>query len=212
MKKIIYYFWTFIIGSFLGYIVEIIWCFLKTKHYQNRKGLLHCPIIPIYGIASFLIALSINLLNISQKFQIFLLGFLISSCVEYISSVIQEKAFGTISWDYSNYPLNLNGRINLIYSILFGLITIIWYDVCYLPLTNIFPSFNSDYLIVITILVFIYVLYDVIISIIASYRANERRQNISRNSKFFKYIDKKYNDSVMNKIFPSASIVNRSNS
>ncbi|MFR1475096.1 MAG: putative ABC transporter permease [Hydrogeniiclostridium mannosilyticum] len=36
--------------------------------------------------------------------------------MEYIFSWAQEKLFGTISWEYSNEALNINGRTSIWYA------------------------------------------------------------------------------------------------
>ena len=43
-----------------------------------------------------------------------------SAILEYATSVLMERAFHARWWDYSNLPLNLNGRICLPASLLFG--------------------------------------------------------------------------------------------
>ena len=57
---------------------------------------------------------------------------IVGSVVEYICSWGQELVFGSRSWDYSQMPFNLNGRICLMYSILWGVLGILW-------IKNIYP-------------------------------------------------------------------------
>ena len=47
-------------------------------------------------------------------------------CIEYLCSFFQEMLFGSTSWDYSNIPFNLNGRICLLYSVFWGILGILW--------------------------------------------------------------------------------------
>ena len=55
---------------------------------------------------------------------------LICSTLEYITSVLLEIAFNTRWWDYSNDFLNLNGRICIETTVLFGILgTLIIYVV-----------------------------------------------------------------------------------
>jgi uncharacterized membrane protein len=50
---------------------------------------------------------------------------LICSVVEYVANFVMEKAFGTVSWDYSDKALNLHGRICLQYSCCWGLLAML---------------------------------------------------------------------------------------
>ena len=40
--------------------------------------------------------------------------------LEYVASFVMEKLFGSVFWDYSEKPLNLQGRICLQYSLYWG--------------------------------------------------------------------------------------------
>ena len=53
-----------------------------------------------------------------------LIGFIIGSLTEYIISYLGEIFFNVVWWDYSNMPVNLNGRICVFYSIFWGLLAI----------------------------------------------------------------------------------------
>lgn len=66
--------------------------------------------------------MSFEVLPLWQIFLIFALG---SAVLEYTTSWIMEKFFHARWWDYSNLPLNLNGRICLPASILFGVMGIL---------------------------------------------------------------------------------------
>ncbi|MBQ9833992.1 MAG: putative ABC transporter permease [Bacilli bacterium] len=202
MKILLCYFWIFILGNFLGFIIETVWCFIKNGRLESRKGLIYEPFIPIYGVTGVLIVLVIHLLKISQIYEIFMVGVLISTIIEYISSFLQEKIFATKSWDYTKFPINLNGRVNLIYSILFGLVTTMAYKLFLLPFITFFAKIKVKlFLIVISVGELIFLLYDIIISFIAVYRMKERRNNITRNNKFWTYIDNKYNDNYLKKVY-----------
>lgn len=204
MNLFYFYFYIYVITSVLGCIVETIWCLLKYKKYENRTGLIYEPIIPVYGISGIFIVLIIRLLNLTEHYEIFIIGVLISSIVEFMSSYIQEKVFATKSWDYKDFPLNLNGRINLIYCILFGLITVILYYDVLVPLINFLLGieFTKSIFFLFNIII-VFNISDTIISSVAVYRMKERRKNIERNSKFWKFIDKKYNDKFLSKVYPN---------
>lgn len=207
MNKILFYFWIYVLTSFLGFIFESIWCFIRHGKIESRKGLIYELSIPIYGIAGVLIILFINKFNLIKWNYVFLLGFIISSVVEFLASLLQEVIFETKSWDYSKIPLNIGGRINLVYSIMFGLVTLISYEAVIVPYLNLFNKININTLfITISILLFLFIIYDIFISVIAVYRMKERRKNIKRNNKFWNHIDNKYTDEYLNKVY--ANMVN----
>ena len=40
----------FMIGSIIGYIVEMIVAFVQNGHFESRQGLIYGPFTPAYGI------------------------------------------------------------------------------------------------------------------------------------------------------------------
>ena len=210
MQKFISYFWLFLIGSFIGFIIETLWCLLIHHKIEWRKSLIYEPLIPIYGLASIFIIIVGKLFQLKKDWQIFISGFFISTVIEYLASFFQEKIFGTISWDYRNLPLNISGRVNFIYSFLFGLTTLIFYNKFLLPVAHFFFSLSlTKPLIILFLLTLFAFILDVIISAVASLRMQERRHNIFRNGPFWHYIDNKYNDEFLKKIYPNAIIINK---
>lgn len=61
-----------------------------------------------------------------NNFTLFLGGYVIGSITEYMTSFLVEMIVGTRWWDYSKNILNVNGRICLLYSIFWGVLTVIF--------------------------------------------------------------------------------------
>lgn len=208
MSSIINYFYNFLIGSFIGFLCETIWCVIRWKKLESRKGLIYGYLIPIYGLATVVITFLVELLNVKNSFLYFLLTYVICAIVEYISSIFQEKCFNTKSWDYTGMKGNINGRINALYLIAWSLIGVVWCN-CYEPLIGFVVNIISktNLLNEITLILFILLLYDCFISFEAARRQKLRRQRIKAKNKFEEYLDKKYNDKVMNKIYANAKVI-----
>lgn len=111
------------IYAFLGWIVETTYVSVPAGHFVER-GFLRGPIIPIYAFGAFIV-LYILMPYGTHPIYIFILGTLATSTLEYITSFILEKLFNMSWWDYSNQKFNINGRICLKNSILFGLLSVV---------------------------------------------------------------------------------------
>lgn len=210
MKRVMYYFWIFYITSILGFVLETIWCFIRNKKIESRKGLIYEPMIPIYGMSGTLIVLIVNIFQLSSDYEIFFIGMIISTVVEFLSSFLQEKIFATKSWDYKTFPFNLNGRVNLMYSLIFGFVAVLAYNVILIPIANIFLKFDVNiYTLGLTLILCLFMFYDFFISSVAVFRMKERRQNIKRKNKFWRYIDKNYNDLRLKKVYPNMVAVKK---
>ena len=111
----ILFFFTF---SFIGWVWEVILHLVMEGTLVN-KGTLYGPYIHIYGIGSILILLVLDKFK-QNKTILFFLSMLLCGTLEYIGSVYLEKVNHLKYWDYSNYILNINGRVCLYSLLLFG--------------------------------------------------------------------------------------------
>ena len=113
----------FIIYSFIGYIIETIFAIITTGKIESRQSFLYGPFCAIYGVGAVIMIVVLHFFK-KNNYRLFLGGFFVGSVIEYIISLVGEIIFHTIWWDYSDMPLNINGRICLYYSIFWGVLAI----------------------------------------------------------------------------------------
>ena len=113
---------TFVIYAVIGYICEVIYCSVGQRKLVNR-GFLYGPWLPIYGCGGLIVNIFLIPLK-KYPVLVFLLGVILTSIVEYIGSWGLEKIFSIKLWDYSKKFCNINGRVCLLNSTLFGVMSI----------------------------------------------------------------------------------------
>lgn len=119
MKDILIIVLLFYLYSFIGWVSEVITTIIKEHKFVNR-GFLIGPLCPIYGACCVLMNLCLR--NFTDRpILLFLLCMILCATLEYITSYIMEKIFKTRWWDYYEYKFNLNGRICLLFTLLFGI-------------------------------------------------------------------------------------------
>ena len=174
MYQIALLFMNFMLFSLFGYIAEMTMCIIVDHKITNR-GFLCGPIIPIYGVGSLFLTFLLEPFK-SNPFIIFFFGIIITTTLEYITSYLLEKIFHNRWWDYSSNSFNINGRICLLNSSLFGIGSL---AIIYLA-NPIFRDFleqmNHVALIICAIILFIIFTFDVIYSCVVAY--NLRNQII----------------------------------
>ena len=120
LQNIILYFFIY---SFIGWCLETIYAFLVLGHFVNR-GFLIGPICPIYGFGAVLLILLLK--NCKGKpVSEFIIAAFAFTVFEYIVSYALEAIFGLRWWDYSEDFMNLQGRVSLAYSIIWGALGIL---------------------------------------------------------------------------------------
>lgn len=110
------------IYSFLGWLCESLYVSFAQQKVIN-SGFMNGPICPIYGFGAMLVILFLQPFT-KSLLLIFILGVILTSSLEYFTSWLMEVLFHTRWWDYSQFRINLNGRICLFNSILFGLMSL----------------------------------------------------------------------------------------
>lgn len=165
-------FLSFIIYSFIGYIMEVIYASIYYKKLSNR-GFLFGPLCPIYGVGAILITYTLTSYY-KDPVIVFIFGILITSIIEYYTSFLFEKCFHNKWWDYSDKKYNLNGRICLLNSLLFGIGSL---AIIYLgnPFVNfLLTSFKTSTLNILAIIFGILFAVDFIASTMIAYNLRHR--------------------------------------
>lgn len=202
-------FWIFFLGCFFGVVVETLWFLITTGQFFRRSGLIYGPFNPIYGFGAVIMTIALNWLRHKDSFWILLGGGVIGSAYEYFCSWIQEVVFGTVSWEYSDMPLNLNGRINLFASVCWGVLALLWLKALHPFLCHIIDMIPARFYKVLAWLLLAFMLYDMGISILAVGRQSARRMNIPAETALATYLDEHYPDEFLSEKYPSMIVVDR---
>ena len=200
-KELTILFWVFIIGSIAGFIFEVIVVFFQKGHFELRQGLIYGPFIPVYGIGAMCYYIVLSKIKIKNKVQIFLITMILGGITEYLCSFIQEKAFGTISWDYSYLPFNINGRTSLLHCIYWGIGGVLYITYIEPLLNKMIDKTNMKAFDLITIILSIFIVFDISISWMAADRQTERKNDIEPQNHLDLFLDKNYPDEYINRIF-----------
>lgn len=203
-QKIINLFWIFLIGSFIGYIIEMIVGLVQNGHFVSRQGLLFGPFIQVYGVGLVTYYLVISNIKNKSYIKIFFISMLLGGIVEYLFSFFQEVLFGTISWDYSDLIFNINGRTSLLHCIYWGTGGVLFVKFI-LPLIDKLKSlYTKTHFKCVTTFLIIFIAFDITISGMAGARQLERRNNIPPSSNIDTFLDTHYPDEKLEKIYSNA--------
>lgn len=113
----------FVVYSVAGFIIETIFGLLTKGVLESRKSFLYGPFCSIYGLGAVLMILPLQKYK-KNNYTLFFAGFFIGSIIEYMVSLVGELIFHIKWWDYSDQMFNINGRICVLFSLLWGLLAI----------------------------------------------------------------------------------------
>ncbi len=115
------YFWLY---SFIGFILETVYSFITTGGFVAKKCFVFSLLCPVYGIGA------LSILGTTYKFRknyllIFIFGALVATIVEYFVHFAYEMLFGMHIWNYSGLPYNINGRVCLLFTFFWGILSVV---------------------------------------------------------------------------------------
>ena len=117
----------FLVYSFIGWLIEVIFHFIKKKKFVNR-GFLKGPVCPIYGTGAMLVILTVEPLR--DNLLLFTIGaFLVPTLLELFVGISLHTIFKTRWWNYSNRKYHYKGYVSLLFSSLWGafVFVFIWF-------------------------------------------------------------------------------------
>lgn len=195
--------WIFTIGSILGYCVEMIWCYVRNGHFESRKGLIYGPISPVYGIGGVALTLLLYRFIDYNGIIIFFISAIIGGAFEYLCSWVQEKVFGSVSWEYNSKALSIHGRTSVEYSVFWGILGVFFLRDIYPLFDKFMGIFSSQTVNIITVIFLVLLIPDIIISSLAVRREVARMKGIKAKNALDRFLDKKYTDEFLKKIYPN---------
>lgn len=118
---------------------------------------------------------------------------------EYVCSVFTEVFFGTIFWDYSHIPFNINGRINLLFCFFWGAAAVIFIKHIYPILTKLIEKIPKKFGRIMTYTLFAIFMIDLFITGCVMMRYNRRAEGLDATNIVEELCDKYADDDYMKK-------------
>ena len=157
----------FIIYSIAGFIIETIFALITKGVIESRQSFLYGPFCAIYGVGAVVMIYFLQYFK-KNKYTLFVGGFLIGSVVEYFISLVGEYIFNVKWWDYADMPFNVNGRICLAFSLMWGFLAIYLISYFNTKIDKFIEKMKDKYtrksLKTIIIIVLLFMIFDFVIS------------------------------------------------
>lgn len=188
-------------GSFVGVIIETLWCLLTRGYIESRAGLVYGPFNLLYGTAAVALTVALYRFRNKSRWISFFVGMLVGSIVEYACSWGQELIFGSRSWDYSHMPFNLNGRICLLYAVFWGILSALWVKSLYPRIAKLILKIPNRAGKIFTWIFAAFFVFNAVVTVLAVFRWSQRIDLIEPSNAFWKFIDLRFPDERMGRIF-----------
>ena len=195
--------WVFLVTSFLGALIEMVFCRVTSGQWMSRSGVLYGSFSFVWGLGAVVLTITLQRVADKPDRRIFLAGFVIGGAYEYLCSVFTELVFGTVFWDYSKMPLNIGGRTNVLYCIFWGLLAVAWIKVLYPPMSKGIEKIPALLGKVITWVIIFFLACDGLLTAAAMLRYTDRQNNPEPKNVAEAFLDDTYDDNWMEHHWPN---------
>lgn len=196
----------FILGAFLGDIVETVFCLATTGRLMSRSSLVFGPFSIVWGLACALLTWILYRYRDKSDRYIFVFGTILGGAYEYVCSVFTEIAFGTVFWDYSEIPFNLGGRINLLYCFFWGIAAVVWMKGVYPFLSRQIEKLPARAGRAVCSVLLVLLAADMLISALALARYSERQTGSPEQTAVGQILDEYFPDEFIEKRYENLKL------
>lgn len=119
---------TFILFSFLGFVMECVVLTIETRHLVLNRGFMKGPFCIIYGFGALILPVLLRPFS-HNILLLFFCGMVIATLLEYLTGIAMLRLFGNLWWDYSHKRLNYRGMLCLESSLGWGLLAVLYFRV-----------------------------------------------------------------------------------
>lgn len=116
------YFIYFILYSFIGFLLETLYSLLTTGAFIWKKCFLFNFLCPVYGFGAISIIIVTRYIK-DYKILTMIVGGILATLVEFIVHYIYKEIIGVSIWDYSDLFLNIQGRVCLIFTFFWSILS-----------------------------------------------------------------------------------------
>jgi len=195
--------WVFLTCSLLGDLIETLFCGLVDGQWMNRSSVLYGPFSFVWGLGAVVLTVTLQRLADRPDRYIFLAGFFIGGAYEYLCSVFTELVFGTVFWDYSDMPLNIGGRTNVLFCFFWGVLALVWVKLLYPPMSRSIEKLPALAGKLLTWIILLFMLCNAVLTGAAMLRYSARSVQPEPQNVLDAFLDNQYPDSYMQAHWPN---------
>lgn len=201
--------WLFVVGAFLGDVVETIFCRVTAGVWMSRSSLVWGPFSVVWGLALVLAAVLLRGSERKSESRIFWFGVILGGAYEYVCSAVTELLFGTVFWDYSGFKFNLGGRINLLYCFFWGIAAVAWIRYGYPLVAKGMNKLKTHIRPWMTAALAVFMAVNMGVSALAMARYDARTSGVEAATPLAVFLDAHFDNARMERIYPNAKKVEK---
>ena len=189
----------FFIYAVLGWFVEVIYRALNNGSFIN-PGFLNGPWCPIYGFGV------IGVITLLEPFRnnpltLFIGAVVVTTLIELVTGFLLEQLFYKKWWDYSNRPFNIGGYICLLFSIGWGLASMLVVEFIHPQVLNLMDITPNILAIVLIIVLMVLLIVDLAVTVNTIFKLNRKLEYLAELTDLIRNTSNEMGGTVANGVF-----------
>lgn len=194
-------FWLFMIGNVVGCLLEGIWTVYKFGRWESHVNTVWGPFCLIYGLGTvsfYIMSAFVHKKNIIIKFLVFAL---VSDAIEYCCAWLIEDGLGMRAWTYKTQACNLQGRISLQITLIWGIIGIVFYYLLVPRINGLFERMEGRFWDISCVILTVFMVINMTLTVFCMVRWSNRHNGKAATNGIERTLDEYYDDQWMMKKF-----------
>ncbi len=198
----------FVIGSFLGLIIEEIWMYATAGLTEGRYGLVWGPFSPLYGTGAALLTLVCWTLRQKQAkwWVVFLVSMMVGGVLEQVTGWSMMTLFHAESWSYLHLPDHITQWVAWRFLVFWGLLGLFWARILMPTLVYAIGQPTTRRQAVFITVLATYLAADISMTLICFQRQVQRDAGVPPSNAFEQWVDTNYSDEFIQSRFENLTI------
>lgn len=204
-------FWLFMIANVVGVLLEGVWTVFKFGRWETHVVTIWGPFCLLYGagaVAFYAVSVIVQGKHLAIQFLAFAC---IADLVEYISAWMIEDGLNMRAWTYQKHFMNLQGRISLQMTVIWGIIGIVYCYYLVPKLGKFFRKIQGVFCRRACIVLTVFMIVNMTATTMCLVRWSNRHEGKVPVNAIEQFLDESYDDNRMKKIFCEWWFINEQN-
>ncbi len=205
--------WLFVLGSFLGLVLEDAFHIVVYGEYESRAGLVWGPFSSIYGLGAVVLTLFLNRYYYTHDLIIFLISMVLGAALEFGASWMMETFWHAIAWDYTGTFGSIGGRTNFFFGVMWGALGLFWVRFVMPVIKRVQKFFQArrgkkrgKVFAVVTWIVLVFMTINCIFTVLSIHRQGERAMGIPPKTQIDVMLDVAFPDEWLEARFHNMTV------
>ena len=201
--------WTFVAGSIAGYFLCTLAGSIASGKLVSGQSVLYGPFTLLYGLVAVLARLLVEPLADGNDRRLFLGSCVMGSVAQYANRWLMEKTIGVVLSGYGFGPGLSGGRLSLFDILAWGVFGVVTVRYIAPWASNLLGKLPERQGAVLSFAMVFLLVCNVFLSAGVFIRWSERQDAIPPRGAFQSYLDARYPDETLDKVFPNAYFVEK---